>query len=415
MTEIEKMGERAKAAASVLRTAGTDEKNRALTAMATALVDSTFAILAANAIDLENGRANGLPEAMLDRLLLTDKRVQGMAEGIRKVAALQDPCGEIMEGGVRTDGLFIRKVRVPLGVVGIIYESRPNVTSDAAALCLKSGNACILRGGKEAINSNKTIAQTLRGAAESAGLPVDCIQLVTDTSRDSAAQMMKLSALDVLIPRGGGGLIRAVMENSSVPVIETGVGNCHCFVDASADIDMAANIVFNGKTSRPSVCNALESMLVHKDIAEAALPVIAARLREKNVEIRGCEATRAILGDDIPLATEEDYYAEFLDYVIACNVVGSLDEAIAHIEKYSSGHSDCIVTQDVTSAAKFTSSVDSAAVYVNSSTRYTDGEVFGLGAEIGISTQKLHTRGPMGLRELTSVKFIIEGTGQVRT
>ncbi|MCL2486583.1 MAG: glutamate-5-semialdehyde dehydrogenase, partial [Oscillospiraceae bacterium] len=379
---MNEMGAAAKAAAAALRVATTDDKNAALEAMADALLDAKTIILAANAIDVENGWASGLSEALIDRLTLSDARIEGMARGIRKVAALPDPCGEIIEGGVRTDGLFIRKVRVPLGVVGIIYESRPNVTSDAASLCLKSGNACILRGGKEAINSNKAIVQALRSAAAKSGLPADSVQLVKDASRESAAAMMKLQALDVLVPRGGASLIRSVVENATVPVIETGVGNCHCFVDASADIQMAADIIYNGKTSRPSVCNALESLLIHKDAAAEALPVICARLAQKNVEIRGDEATRDIIPGALP-ATDEDYAAEFLDYVISCRVVNSLDEAIAHIEKYSSGHSECIVTQDVASAARFVGAVDSAAVYVNASTRYTDGEVFGLGAEIG--------------------------------
>ena len=413
--DFNKMGSNAKAVERILGVADTRLKNKALEAMATALEEKTDSIIAANETDLENGRQNHMSDSLLDRLRLTPERIAGMADGIRQVAALGDPIGEIMEGSVRPNGMRIRRVRVPLGVVGIIFEARPNVTSDAAALCLKSGNACILRGGKEAIASNTAIAETLREAIASAGLPADCVQLVTDTSRESANQMMRMNGyLDVLIPRGGAGLIRAVVENSTVPVIETGVGNCHVYVDASADIDMAADIIYNAKTSRPSVCNAIETILVHRDIAEKALPVIKARLDDRQVELRGCECTRSILGDGVIPATEEDYATEFLDYILACRVVDSLDDAIEHIARYSTGHSECIVTSDYFSAEKFTASIDSAAVYVNCSTRFTDGGEFGLGAEIGISTQKLHARGPMGLRQLTSSKFIIQGDGQIR-
>ncbi len=413
--DTEKMGAAAKSAARILGVAGTDIKNKALEAMAAALESRTGQIISANAADLDNGRQNGMKDSLLDRLRLTPERIAGMADGIRQVAALADPIGEIIEGSVRPNGMKIQRVRVPLGVVGIIFEARPNVTSDAAALCLKSGNACILRGGKEAINSNMAIADILREAVASQGLPADCIQLVSDTSRESANQMMRMNGyLDVLIPRGGAGLIKAVVSNSTVPVIETGVGNCHVYVDRTADIRMAADIIFNAKTSRPSVCNAIETILVHRDIAQEALPVIKARLDEKNVEIRGCQRTAEILGDCVVPASDEDYATEFLDYILACRVVDSLDQAIEHIAKYSTGHSECIVTSDYASAEKFTSSVDSAAVYVNCSTRFTDGGEFGLGAEIGISTQKLHARGPMGIRQLTSSKFIIQGNGQIR-
>ncbi len=409
------MGSNAKAAERILGVADTNLKNKALEAMAAALIANTDSIIAANAIDLEQGQKNGMTDSLLDRLRLTSQRIEGMADGIRQVAALADPIGEIIEGSVRPNGMKIHKVRVPLGVVGIIFEARPNVTSDAAALCLKSGNTCILRGGKEAINSNTAISEVLRGAIASVGLPADCVQLVTDTSRESANQMMRMNKyLDVLIPRGGAGLIKAVVENSTVPVIETGVGNCHVYVDKSADIDMAANIIFNAKTSRPSVCNAIETILVHKDIAAEALPAIKAKLDSKNVEIRGCARTAEILGDSVVPATENDYAIEFLDYILACKVVDSIDGAIEHISKYSTGHSECIVTSDYSCAGKFTSMVDSAAVYVNCSTRFTDGGEFGLGAEIGISTQKLHARGPMGIRQLTSSKFIIQGDGQIR-
>ena len=413
--DTEKMGLAAKAAERILGVADTNTKNKALEAMAAALESNAAEIIAANESDLMNGRQNGMKDSLLDRLRLTPERISGMAEGIRQVAALADPIGEIIEGSVRPNGMKIQRVRVPLGVVGIIFEARPNVTSDAAALCLKSGNVCILRGGKEAIHSNLAIADILRQAVASAGLPADCIQLVSDTSRESANQMMRMSRyLDVLIPRGGAGLIRAVVDNSTVPVIETGVGNCHVYVDRSADIDMAADIIFNAKTSRPSVCNAIETILIHREIAEKALPVIKARLDEKNVELRGCERTRAVLGESVVPATEEDFATEFLDYILACRVVDSIDDAIDHIAKYSTGHSECIVTSDYFCAEKFTSAVDSAAVYVNCSTRFTDGGEFGLGAEIGISTQKLHARGPMGIRQLTSSKFIIQGDGQIR-
>ena len=413
--DTEKMGLAAKAAERILGVADTNTKNKALEAMADALEANADKIISANEADLANGASSGMKESLLDRLRLTSARIAGMADGIRQVAALADPIGEIIEGSVRPNGMKIQRVRVPLGVVGIIFEARPNVTSDAAALCLKSGNACILRGGKEAIHSNMAIADVLRQAVQSAGLPSDCIQLVSDTSRESANQMMRMNQyLDVLIPRGGAGLIRAVVENSTVPVIETGVGNCHVYVDSTADTEMAANIIYNAKTSRPSVCNAIETILVHKDIAEKALPVIKARLDEKKVELRGCERTRAILGDSVVPATDSDYATEFLDFILACRVVDSLDVAIEHIAKYSTGHSECIVTSDYFSAEKFTSSVDSAAVYVNCSTRFTDGGEFGLGAEIGISTQKLHARGPMGIRQLTSSKFIIQGDGQIR-
>ncbi len=413
--KLEIMGEKAVSAERILGTADTNLKNKALEAMAAALIERTDDIIAANAKDMDSAAKQGMKDSMLDRLRLTPERIEGMADGIRQVAALADPIGEVIEGSVRPNGMRIRKVRVPLGVVGIIYEARPNVTSDAAALCLKSGNVCILRGGKEAICSNMAIADVLREAVKLAGLPADCIQLVGDTSRRVASQMMKLNEyIDVLIPRGGAGLIKAVMENSTVPVIETGVGNCHVYVDKTADIDMAANIIFNAKTSRPSVCNAIETILVHKDIAPQALPAIKARLDEKNVEIRGCDRTAEILGPCVVPVSEQDYAVEFLDYVLACRVVDSIDAAIDHIAKYSTGHSECIVTSDYFCAEKFTAAVDSAAVYVNCSTRFTDGGEFGLGAEIGISTQKLHARGPMGIRQLTSSKFIIQGDGQIR-
>ena len=414
MTQLEIMGANAKKAARFLMTAGS-KKDEALNAIASALRANSNTIIEANKIDIENGKKAGLTESLLDRLSLDEGRINGMADGVEQVAAFADPVGRVLDGRTLKNGLQIEKITVPMGVIGIIFEARPNVTSDAAALCLKAGSAVILRGGKEAINSNTAIAKIMCDAIEKAGLPRDCISLVTDTSRQSATELMQLSDyLDVLIPRGGAGLIKSVVENAKVPVIETGVGNCHVYVDKSADIDTAANIIYNAKTSRPSVCNAIETVLVHKDIAEKALPKIKAELDKKNVEIRGCDRTKAILGDSVVPATDNDYAIEFLDYILAVKVVDSLDEALDHIAKYSTGHSECIVTSDYASANKFTASVDSAAVYVNSSTRFTDGGEFGLGAEIGISTQKLHARGPMGLNELTSSKYIIRGNGQIR-
>jgi len=414
MTVIEEMGAKAKAASRILANAG-EKKNDALRAIAQALLDNSDKIIAANKTDLEKGKENGLSASLLDRLMLDRKRIEGIAQGVLEVAALPDPVGTVISGSVRPNGLKISKVRVPMGVIGIIYESRPNVTVDAAVLCLKSGNAVILRGGKEAINSNMCLAEIMRGAVEQTGLDRNSVQLIEDTSRQSSTELMGLTKyLDVLIPRGGKGLIRAVVDNAKVPVIETGAGNCHVYVDEYADLDMAADIIFNAKTSRPSVCNAIETILVHKAVAEKALPLIKARLDEKNVELRGCERTRAILGDCVVPADESDWETEYLDYILAVKVVDSFDQAVEHIAKYSSGHSECIITGNYKNARLFTERVDAAAVYVNSSTRFTDGGMFGLGAEIGISTQKLHARGPMGLNELTSMKFIIEGDGQVR-
>ncbi len=414
MTQLEMMGSNAKHAARVLMNAGA-KKDEALLAIAKALKENASEIIKANEADIENGKAAGLSESLLDRLKLDEGRILGMAEGVSQVAAQPDPIGRVIEGRTLKNGLKIEKITVPMGVIGIIYEARPNVTSDAAALCLKAGSAVILRGGKEAINSNMAITAVMRDAIESAGLPRDCVALVTDTTRQSATELMQLSDyLDVLIPRGGAGLIKSVVANAKVPVIETGVGNCHVYVDASANIQMATDIVYNAKTSRPSVCNAIETVLVHKDIAPEALPAIKAALDKKNVEIRGCEKTRELLGDSVIPATENDYAVEFLDYILAVKVVDSLDAALDHIAKYSTGHSECIVTSEYSAANRFTACVDSAAVYVNASTRFTDGGEFGLGAEIGISTQKLHARGPMGLNELTSMKFIIRGEGQIR-
>lgn len=413
MTELQKMGAAAKEAAAVLRTAG-EKKRRALLEAAQALRAAAPEILAANAVDLAAARESGMRDAMLDRLTLTEARIEAMAQGVEDVAAQRDPVGRVLSGETRPNGLKIEKVTVPMGVIGIIFEARPNVTSDAAALCLMAGSAVILRGSKEAFHSNMAVTSVLQEALERAGLPRTAVQLVQDTSRESSREMMGLVGyLDLLIPRGGAGLIRAVVENARVPVIETGVGNCHVYVDESADIDMAAEIIFNAKTSRPSVCNAIETVLMHEKIAERALPAIAARLREKQVELRGDDRTRAILPEAVP-ASEADWETEYLDYILAVRVVDSLDEAVAHIARYSSGHSECIVTRDLRAAEAFTARVDSAAVYVNASTRFTDGGEMGLGAEIGISTQKLHARGPMGLNEIVSYKYVIRGDGQVR-
>lgn len=414
MEYLDNIGKNAKLASKVLSVASSDMKNKALERMAQALEDNSVMIIAENKKDIENGRANGLSEAMLDRLMLDSGRIEKIAAAIREIIALDDPVGKTLSGTTRPNGLHISKVSVPLGVIAVIYEARPNVTADAAALCLKSGNTVILRGGKEAINSNKAMAEVMRNAVAEAGLPADCIQLIGNTDRETAAELMKLNDyLDVLIPRGGKGLIQSVVKNSTVPVIRTGEGNCHVYVDKDADIDTATEIVFNAKASRVSVCNACETLLVHKDIAELALIAIKTRLDEKNVEIIGDEKVQAILPNVTP-ATEEDWYNEYLDYKIAVKVVDDIDEAIAHIDTYSTDHSESIVTENYSAAEKFVNEVNSSAVYVNASTRFTDGGEFGFGAEIGISNQKLHVRGPVGLPELTSYKYVIRGNGQVR-
>ena len=401
----------AKAASVTLAYMGSMKKNEALYAMAKALRDNTVYILSENEKDIAAGREKGTSEAMLDRLALSEARIEGMAQGLESVARLDDPVGEVAHTLLRPNGLSIGAKRVPLGVVGIIYEARPNVTSDAAGLCLKTGNATVLRGGSDAINSNISVVNVLRKAIASAGLPEDAIQLIDDTSREAATYMMGLNGvIDVLIPRGGAGLIQSVVKNATVPVIETGTGNCHVYIDESADLDMGVNIIHNAKTSRPSVCNAAESLLVHESVAQAFLPMMQSKL--EGVELRGCETTRAII--DVKPATEEDYYTEYNDYILAVKVVDSLDEAIRHINKYGTKHSEAIVTESYNSAETFLERVDAAAVYVNASTRFTDGNEFGFGAEIGISTQKLHARGPMGLKELTTIKYIIRGNGQVR-
>lgn len=415
MDYISQLGENAKKAKASIANASTEDKNYTLDKIAKNLLANAGRILESNKKDLDNARDNGISDAMADRLRLTSERIGSMAAACTELIALKDPAGEIIEGSIRPNGMRITKTRVPMGVIGIIYESRPNVTVDAATLCIKSGNAVILRGGKEAINSNKTLMDIMRESVAECGFPMDIVQLVCDTSRETASAMMKANGyIDVLIPRGGKGLISAVVNNATVPVIETGSGNCHIYIDNSTDLDMAVNITDNGKTQRPSVCNALETCLVHKGIAESFLPALKERLDAHNVELRGCTETVRILGDSVKPATDEDYATEFNDYILAVKVVENIEEAIAHIGKYSTGHSECIVTQSLASAEKFQKEVDSACVYVNCSTRFTDGNEFGLGAEIGISTQRLHARGPMGLNELTTFKYLINGNGQIR-
>lgn len=414
MAYLERIGENAKNAEKILATASSELKNRALAAIADALQANANAIIDANREDLENGRADGLSDSMLDRLMLDADRITKIADAVRQIIALDDPVGKTLSGVVRPNGLKITKVTVPLGVIAVIYEARPNVTADAAALCLKSGNAVILRGGKEAIRSNTAIASVMRQAIGETGLPEDCVQLIEKTDRETASELMKLNDyVDVLIPRGGKGLIQSVVKNATVPVIRTGEGNCHIYVDKDANIDMAADIIFNAKTSRVSVCNACESLLIHQDIAEFALLAIKEKLDKKNVVIVGDEIVQSILPDVVP-ATEEDWYAEYLDYKISIKIVRDIDEAIAHIAKYSTDHSESIITQNYEAAEKFIAEVNSSAVYVNASTRFTDGGEFGFGAEIGISNQKLHARGPVGLPELTSYKYVIRGNGQIR-
>lgn len=411
---LHQLAKQAKEAARQLALYDTEQKNRALLAIAQALEDNIPAILAANARDVESAQENGVRPTMIDRLRLDEGRVRSMAEGARQVAQLPDPTGNVLETIHRPNGMVIEKVSVPMGVIGIIYEARPNVTVDSAVLCFKAGSAAFLRGGKEAFLSNAQLAKVMRSALEQEGLCPDCVILLDDTSRETAQQMMGLRGyIDVLIPRGGAGLIRSVVENAKVPVIETGTGNCHIYVDKDADLDMAVEILYNAKCSRPSVCNAAESLLVHQDIAVEFLPRAKQKLDECKVEWRGSPRTVAILPGIAP-ATLEDYAAEYNDYILSCKVIDGLDEAIAHIRRYSTGHSECIVTRNEEAARRFARSVDSAAVYINASTRFTDGSEFGMGAEIGISTQKLHARGPMGLRELTSYKYVILGSGQVR-
>ncbi|HIS57573.1 MAG TPA: glutamate-5-semialdehyde dehydrogenase [Candidatus Fimimorpha excrementavium] len=408
------MGQRAKKAAASLNVMGSTEKNRALEAVAVFLCDRADEILEANRADIEHAEKDGMSPSMIDRLRLSGDRLKAMAEGIRQVAALEDPVGEVISMKTRPNGLIIGQKRVPIGVIGMIYESRPNVTADAFALCFKSGNAVILRGGSDAIHSNTAIVAVIKEALRFVGTEEDSIQLVTDTDRETARQMMRLNGyIDVLIPRGGAGLIRTVVENSTVPVIETGTGNCHIFVDETADLDMAVSIVFNAKTQRTGVCNACESLVVHRAVEEAFLNRLCERLKEKPVVMYGDEAAREAEPSILP-ATEEDWGKEYLDYKMSVKTVDSIEEAIAHINRYNTGHSEAIITKSYDHAQKFLNEIDAAAVYVNASTRFTDGFEFGFGAEIGISTQKLHARGPMGLKELTSTKYIIYGNGQVR-
>lgn len=409
-----RLGNNALKAKDFLSTVTTKQKNVALLEIAKGLRENCETIIQENKIDIENAKKDGLPDGLVDRLMLDEGRINAIAHSVEQVAELPDPCGEILSEYIKENGLKITKVSVPIGVIGIIYEARPNVTADAAVLCLKSSNAVILRGGKEAINSNMAIAGVMRAALKKCGFDENCIQLVTDISRESANEMMKMKGyLDCLIPRGGKGLIRSVVENSTVPVIETGSGNCHIFVDEGADIDMAAKIIFNAKTQRIGVCNACESLVIHSGIIDKALPAIKALLDAENVEIRGDERAMLAAQGVLP-ASDEDFAEEYLDYIISVKTVDNLDEAIGHINRYSTKHSEAIITENEENARQFLARVDSAAVYVNASTRFTDGGEFGLGAEIGISTQKLHARGPMGLRELTTTKYLIYGNGQVR-
>lgn len=413
--ELKELGKAAVAARYKIENLNTGDKNNALIKAAEALINSSRDIIKANETDMANGIKNGMSSAILDRLKLDEKRIEGMANGIKKVAILEDPIGEVISMSKRPNGMVIGKRRVPLGVVGIIYEARPNVTSDAFALCFKSGNAVILKGGSDAINSNRAIVKVIKKSLEESGITSDCISLIESTDRAVAVEFMKMNDyIDVLIPRGSAGLIKATVENSTIPVIETGTGNCHIYVDKSADIKMATDILINAKTQRIGVCNACESLVVHRDILKDFLPAAVKALKEYNVEIRGDEEAMAVCKEDIIPATEEDYYTEYLDYIISVKTVGNIDEAIAHINSHNTKHSETIVTEDYSNANKFLDETDAACVYVNASTRFTDGEEFGFGAEIGISTQKLHARGPMGLKELTTCKYIIYGNGQIR-
>ena len=411
---LNEIGRRAKEAEKILACADSSVKDKALIKISEMLIEKGEDILIANRKDVRTARINKMPESLVDRLALDESRIRAMAKGAADIAAMNDPVGKVIGGSVRPNGLKIEKVTVPLGVIAVIYEARPNVTADAAELCLKSGNSVILRGGKEAVFSNIAIANIMRDALASVGLPADCIQLIEDTTRESATELMRLNEyVDVLIPRGGAGLIKACVENSTVPVIETGTGNCHVFVDKSADADMAQKIIVNAKTSRPSVCNACESLLFHKDFPEIDIRDILKALRDKGVKIRGDEKIKEIF-PSAEEADESDWGKEYLDMIISAKVVSGIDEAIDHISKYGTHHSECIVTENYFSAEKFKAQVDAAAVYVNASTRFTDGSEFGFGAEIGISTQKLHARGPLGLENLTSEKYVISGCGQIR-
>ena len=408
------LGMNAKEAENTIRTITTDQKNQVLAAVADHLVESTDKLLEANVADVTNAKQNHMPEGLVDRLMLSPERIEGMAEGLRQLVALEDPIGEVTGMKKRPNGLLIGQKRVPLGVVGIIYEARPNVTADAFGLCFKTGNVVILKGGSDAIHSNEAIVDCIRESLKACGVTENAIQLIADTSRETAAEFMKMNEyVDVLIPRGGKGLIKAVVNQSTIPVIETGTGNCHIYVDESADLDMAVNIILNAKTQRVGVCNACESLLVHANVKEKLLPVLAQKLKEKHVEMRADKEAHELMPGSVD-ATEEDWGTEYLDYILSIKVVYSVDEAIAHINRYNTGHSEAIITNDYTNAQNFLDEVDAAAVYVNASTRFTDGFEFGYGAEIGISTQKLHARGPMGLLALTTTKYIIYGNGQIR-
>lgn len=412
--ELMEIGTKAKEAAGKMALLETNKKNEVLICVAKNLMKDSKTLIAENKKDMDAGKANGMPEGLLDRLLLTEKRIEQMAEGLEQVAALDDPIGEVLSMKKRPNGLRIGQKRVPLGVVGIIYEARPNVTADAFGLCFKTSNVVILKGGSDAIHSNVAIVHTIQNSLQDMGLNPDYIQIIEDTDRETTAKFMKMNAyVDVLIPRGGAGLIRSVVENATIPVIETGTGNCHIYVDESADLDMAVNIILNAKTQRVGVCNACESLLIHEKVADAIMPVLAKKLQEKQVTMVADE-NLASKADGIGAATEEDWGKEYLDYKISMKTVSNVDEAIAHINKYNTGHSESIITKNYENAMKFLDEVDAAAVYVNASTRFTDGFEFGFGAEIGISTQKLHARGPMGLQALTTTKYIIFGNGQVR-
>ena len=412
--QLEEIGKKAKEAESVMRVLDTNTKNEVLQKAAENLKKDKEKILIANAVDMENGRKKGMSDGLLDRLLLTEARIAQMAEGLCQVAALEDPIGEVLSMKKRPNGLLIGQKRVPLGVVGIIYEARANVTADAFGLCFKTGNVVILKGGSDALHSNEAIVNCIRETLGAHGVTENAIQLIADTSRETAAEFMKMNEyVDVLIPRGGKGLIKAVVNQSTIPVIETGTGNCHIYVDESADLDMAVNIILNAKTQRVGVCNACESLLVHENVKEKLLPVLAKRLQEKHVEMRADKEAQTLMPGAVA-ATEEDWGTEYLDYILSIKVVHNVDEAIAHINKYNTGHSEAIITENYSNAQKFLDEVDAAAVYVNASTRFTDGFEFGYGAEIGISTQKLHARGPMGLLALTTTKYIIYGNGQIR-
>ncbi|WP_099467640.1 glutamate-5-semialdehyde dehydrogenase [Konateibacter massiliensis] len=414
MTDIFEIGKRAKAAVPQLSNMSLVKRNEGLEMAAKMLVEHADEILNANAVDIENGRKNGMKEGIIDRLLLTKDRIQAMADGLLKVKGLDDPIGDVESMKQRPNGLLIGKKRVPIGVIGIIYEARPNVTADAFGLCFKSGNVVILKGGSDAIHSNIAIVKCIREALGSVGVDEDVIQLIEDTSRDTAVEFMKLNDyVDLLIPRGSAGLISTVVKNATIPVIETGTGNCHIFVDESADFDMALDIIFNAKTQRIGVCNACESLVLHESIVDKFMPLLKERLAVKNVEIRGDERVRQA-EPSVLAATEEDWGTEYLDYIISAKTVKNIEEAIRHINKYNTKHSEAIITKDYDNAQKFLNEIDAAAVYVNASTRFTDGEEFGFGAEIGISTQKMHARGPMGLEALTSIKYIIYGNGQIR-